>query len=219
MGAGVATGPHLSRVRTAAPVRAWRLSWAGRTPLEQAPRVFGVPAEVLRPRSVPYEHLSGEPGICPFAVPSAEASGSAGPSKKVGSACASRFFLDGPFHRAGCLRSEDRRPRPRWPRFRTFFPCGKSAPHREAPYCSAFRVAPSGISRLLPVDNEDNVDKWADSAAGRQPAARLSIPVVDLVDEAHLDRAVRGVAGLLVRRVDEGHQRLRAAADAALLAG
>src|SRR6185295_3833796 len=77
MGAGVATGPHLSRVRTAAPVRAWRLSWAGRTSPEQAPRKFGVPAEVLRPRSVPYEHLSGEPAGYPFAVPSAEASGPA----------------------------------------------------------------------------------------------------------------------------------------------
>ena len=38
------------------------------------------------------------------------------------------------FHRAGCLRSEDRRPRPRWSRFRTFFPCGRSVPHRERPY-------------------------------------------------------------------------------------
>ena len=36
-----------------------------------------VPAEVLRPRSVPNEHLSGEPAGYSFAVPSAEASGSA----------------------------------------------------------------------------------------------------------------------------------------------
>jgi hypothetical protein len=133
MGAGVATGPHLSRVRTAAPVRAWRLSWAGRTPSEQAPREFGVPAEVLRPRSVPYEHLPGEPGICPFAVPSAEASGSAWTYEEIGIGLRLTLLPRQSFHRFGGLRSEDRRPLPRWSRFRAFFPCGKSTPHREGP--------------------------------------------------------------------------------------
>ena len=133
MGAGVATGPHLSRVRTAAPVRAWRLSWAGRTPWEQAPREFGVPAEVLRPRSVPYEHLSGEPDGYPFAVPPAEAFGPADLRRKWDRLAphASSSMI---FHRFGGLRSEDRRPLPRWSRLRTFFPEGKSALPREGPY-------------------------------------------------------------------------------------
>ena len=175
MGAGVATGPHLSQVRTAAPVRAWRLSWAGRTPLEQAPRVFGVPAEVLRPRSVPYEYLSGEPAGYPFAVPSAEASGSAGPSKKVGSACASRFFLDGPsIAPVACDPKIADRVRGGRVSELSFLAVG---PFLIAKFDtdSAFRVAPRGIWRVLPVDNEDNVDKWADSvAAGRQAARGLN---------------------------------------------
>src|ERR1700709_2144395 len=50
-------------------------------------------------------------------------------------------------------------------------------------------------------------------------AIRPSIPPVNLMDEAHFDRAVRGVAGLVVRRVEKDHQRFRAAADLAPLAG
>jgi len=84
MGAGVATSPHLSQVRTAAPVRAWRLSWADR-----------VPAEVLRPRSVPNQIPEGirsgspsrrTPTVSLSRPVSPKAPVSAGPSKKVGSA-------------------------------------------------------------------------------------------------------------------------------------
>jgi hypothetical protein len=86
MGADVATSPHLSRVRTAAPVRAWRLSRAGRNSIEASSS--GTPVG-FRPRSC-------DPGRFPFAGPSPEGSGSAGRSKKVGSACASRFSFDRP---------------------------------------------------------------------------------------------------------------------------
>jgi len=109
MGAGVATSPHLSQVQRVAG-EGGRLSRAGRTPSKQAPWGFGVPAEVLRPRSVPYGHLSGEPAGYPFAKPSPEGSGSAGPSKKVGSACASRFFFDCPtIASVACLPKETAR--------------------------------------------------------------------------------------------------------------
>ena len=138
MGAGVATSPHLSQVRTAAPVRAWRLSWAGRAcPVEAS---FDGGPVGFRPRSC-------DLGRFPFAVPSAEASGSAGPSKKVGSACASRFFFEDPLHCFGGLRPEGHRPPPRWPRFGTFFPCGKSAPRRERPIDPALPSSRQGESR------------------------------------------------------------------------
>src|SRR4051794_32334904 len=109
MGAGVATSPHLSQVQRVAG-EGGLLPKAGRTPSKQAPWGFGVPAEVLRPRSVPYGHLSGEPAGYPFAKPSPEGSGSAGPSKKVGSACASRFFFDCPaIASVACLPKETAR--------------------------------------------------------------------------------------------------------------
>ncbi|MEA3044071.1 MAG: hypothetical protein QOH47_1909 [Sphingomonadales bacterium] len=163
MGAGVATSPHLSQVRTAAPVRAWRLSWAGRAcPVEAS---FDGGPVGFRPRSC-------DLGRFPFAAPSAEASGSAGPSKKVGSACASRFSLEDPLHCFGGLRPEGHRPPPRWPRSGTFFPCGKSAPRREGPYDSAFRFAPRGIWAPLPVDNGDIEDKSANPPLADKRALR-----------------------------------------------
>jgi hypothetical protein len=121
--------------------------------------VFGVPAEVLRPRSVPYEQLSGEPGTCPFAVPLAEASGPTGPSKKLGSACASHFFFDGPS--IASVASD--------PKIAARFRGGRvselsslaGGPFLIAKFDSdsASRVAPSGIWVVSPVDNVDNVDK------------------------------------------------------------
>ena len=167
MGAGVATGPHLSRVRTAAPVRAWRLSWAGRTSPEQAPRKFGVPAEILRSRSVPYEHLSGEPDGYPFAVPSAEASGPAGSSKKLGSACASHFFIEVPSI-APVACDPKITDRVRGGRFSelSFLAVGLflvAKCHTD----SASRVAPSGIWAPCPVDYVDNVDNVDKSAYSR----------------------------------------------------
>jgi hypothetical protein len=38
---------------------------------------------------------------------------------------------------------------------------------------SNFRVAPSGIWAFLPVDNVDNVDKWAESSVGRPDGPEL----------------------------------------------
>jgi hypothetical protein len=173
MGAGVATSPHLSPVQRVAG-EGGRLPRAGRTPSKQAPWGFGVPAEVLRPRSVPYGHLSGEPAGYPFAKPSPEGSGSAGPSKKVGSACASRFFFDCPtIASVACLPKETARFRG-GPHFGTSLPCGKSAPHREMPIWRPFPIRESGFWAMVPVDSGDIEDKsgyWATWRTNRTSTA------------------------------------------------
>jgi hypothetical protein len=86
---------------------------------------------------------------------------SAGRLKKVGSACASRFFLDCPFQCFGkrsFLRMsaasavvEAMRTAP--------FPEGRS-PATKVPCGSAFRVAPRGIFAQGPVDHVNPVDKF-----------------------------------------------------------
>ena len=78
-----------------------------------------------------HEQFSGEPGTCPFCVSFGRSLRSRWSFEESGIGLRLTLLPRWSFHRAGCLRSEDRRPRPRWSRFRTFFPCGKSVPHRE----------------------------------------------------------------------------------------
>jgi hypothetical protein len=148
MGADLATSPHLSRVRTAAPVRAWRHSRAGRGNVGASSSV--TPAG-FRPRSC-------DLGRFPFAGPSPEGSGSAGRPKKVGSACASRFFLDRPPSASVASVPKDSACFRGGPRLRASLPCGRSALPREGPQCPASVIRTSGISGFLPVDNGDIVD-------------------------------------------------------------
>ena len=135
MGADLATSPHLSRVRTAAPVRAWRHSRAGRGNVGASSSV--TPAG-FRPRSC-------DLGRFPFAGPSPEGSGSAGRPKKVGSACASRFFLDRPPSASVASVPKDSACFRGGPRLRTSLPCGRSVLPREGPQCPASVIRTSGI--------------------------------------------------------------------------
>ena len=131
MGAGVATGPHLSRVRTAAPVRAWRLSRAVLNSLGASSSGIrgsgrGLATSVGSLRTP--DRRTCRSSVC----------GSFGRSlrfrwsfEEIGIGLRLTLLLRWSIHRFGGLRSEDRCPLPRWPRFRTFLPCGRSVPHRE----------------------------------------------------------------------------------------
>jgi hypothetical protein len=148
--------PPLVPGPNAAPVRAWRLSWAGR-----------VPAEVLRPRSVPNRNPEGIRSGSPTRRTSpVSLSRSVSPKAPVSLDLRRNWDRPKPHtspskthHRFRGLRPEGHRPLPRWSRFGTFFRRRKSAPRRERPQWRAHPIRKSGILGLRPVDNGDIVDK------------------------------------------------------------
>jgi hypothetical protein len=112
---------------------------------------------------------------------------SAGPSKKVGSAEASRFFFEGPtIASVACVPKDTARFRG-GSQFGTSLPCGRNAPHREGPQWRRHPIRKSGILPVWPVDNGDIVDKSAPE-----------IEIVGTVGQGlvrNLGRATRSVPG------------------------
>jgi hypothetical protein len=159
--------PPLVPGPNAAPVRAWPLSWDR------------VPAEVLRPRSVPNQIPEGirsgspsrrTPAVSLSRPVSPKAPVSAGPSKKVGSAEASRFFFEGPtIASVACVPKDAARFRG-GSHFGTSLPCGRNAPHREPPQWRAHPIRKSGILPVLPVDHGDIGGKSAPAIAAAATA-------------------------------------------------
>src|ERR1044072_7489938 len=120
--------PPLVPGPNAAPVRAWPLSWDR------------VPAEVLRPRSVPNRNPEGLRSELPWGRPTTvslsphlrpKAPVSLDPRRKWDRPEGLTLLLRRPIHCFGGLRPEGHRPPPRWPRIETFFRRRKSVPHRE----------------------------------------------------------------------------------------
>ena len=199
MEAGVATSLHFPR-RPPVPVKAWGLSSEGSGRSLSAPvgplgsernlavqlgSLTGLPPKPCDLAGLPVGPLSKHRCLASTLRGSGPRAGSAGQLKKVGSACASRFFLNSPFQRFGERSSlrmtataavvETARTTP--------LPEGRSSAAKFLPD-RVSRVAPSGIFRIPAVDNGNPVDNFGAARSRSEPPGADGAESVDRFADA-----------------------------------